>query len=333
MRDAGGGRKQTLVKDPKIEECFLTILKDRTAGDPQKEEVIWTDLSCTEIIERLNIQGIVVGRRVVKRLLKKHEYKKRKIMKRLSIGETTYRNEQFENIARLKQEYKENGNPVISCDTKKKELIGELFRSGVVYSKSEIAAFDHDFPHLARGKAIPYGIYDLTKNSAYICIGTSHDTSEFVCDSIKKWWLEIGRHDYPNVTSILTLMDGGGSNSSRHYVFKEALQNLVAEIGVEIRIAHYPPYTSKWNPIEHRLFPHITRAMQGVILKSHLMVKELLEKTKTTTGLTVIASIADKIYTTGKGYAEGFKKNMKIKFDEYLGKWNYRAVPTKFEKA
>ena len=128
-------------------------------------------------------------------------------------------------------------------------------------------------------------------------------------------------------------MDGGGSNSSRHYVFKEALQNLVTEIGVEIRIAHYPPYTSKWNPIEHRLFPHITRAMQGVILKSHLMVKELLEKTKTTTGLTVIASIADKIYTTGKGYAEGFKKNMKIKFDEYLGKWNYRAVPTNFEKA
>lgn len=333
MRDPGGGRKQTLAKDPKIEENFLTILKDHTAGDPQKEEVIWTDLSCTEIMERLKIQGIVVGRRIIKILLKKHEYKKRKIMKRLSIGETSCRNEQFENIARLKQEYKENGNPVISCDTKKKEWIGDLFRSGVVYSKSEIAAFDHDFPHLAKGKAIPYGIYDLTKNSAYICIGTSHDTSEFVCDSIKKWWIETGQRDYPNVTSILTLMDGGGSNSSRHYVFKEALQNLANEIGVEIRIAHYPPYTSKWNPIEHRLFPHITRAMQGVILKSHLMVKELLEKTKTTTGLKVIVSIADKIYVTGKGYAEGFKKNMKIKFDEYLGKWNYRAVPMQVEKA
>jgi hypothetical protein len=142
----------------------------------------------------------------------------------------------------------------------------------------------------------------------------------------------MGQYDYPNVTSILMLMDGGGSNSSRHYVFKEALQNLVDEIGVEVRIAHYPPYTSKWNPIEHRLFPHITRAMQGVLLKSHLMVKELLEKTKTTTGLKIVASIADKIYTTGKGYAEGFKENMKIKFDDYLGKWNYTAVPIQIDQ-
>jgi hypothetical protein len=311
----------------------LTILKDHTAGDPQKEEVIWTDLSCTEIMERLKTQDIIVGRRIIKRLLQKHKYKKRKIMKRLSMGEADYRNEQFENIAKLKQEYKENENPVVSCDTKKKEFIGELFRSGTTYSKVEIAAYDHDFPHLVTGKAIPYGIYDINKNSAYICIGTSHDTSEFVCDSIKKWWLEIGRYDYPNATSILLLMDGGGSNSSRHYVFKEALQNLSDEIAVEFRVAHYPPYTSKWNPIEHRLFPHITRAMQGVILKSHLMVKELLEKTKTTTGLKVIASIADKAYMTGKGYAEGFKVNMKIKFDEYLGKWNYRAVPIQIEEA
>lgn len=310
----------------------MTILKDHTAGDPQKEDVIWTDLSCTEIMEKLKIQGIIAGRRIVKRLLKKHKYKKRKIMKRLSMGETFHRNEQFENIAKLKKKYKENGNPVISCDTKKKELIGELFRPGVVYGKAEIAAFDHDFPHLAKGKAIPYGIYDVNKNSAYICIGTSHDTSEFVCDSIKKWWIEIGHYDYPSVTSILILMDGGGSNSSRHYVFKEALQNLVDEIGVEIRIAHYPPYTSKWNPIEHRLFPHITRAMQGVLLKSHLMVKELLEKTKTKTGLRVIANITDKIYSTGKGYAKGFKENMKIKFDEYLGKWNYRAVPMQIQE-
>ena len=254
-------------------------------------------------------------------------------MKRLSMGATVHRNEQFENIAKLKQKYKESRNPVISCDTKKKEWIGELFRSGVVYSKAEIAALDHDFPHLAKGKAIPYGIYDINKNSAYICIGTSHDTSEFVCDSINEWWLEVGQYEYPNATSILILMDGGGSNSSRHYVFKEALQKLVGEIGIEIRVAHYPPYTSKWNPIEHRLFPHITRAMQGVLLKSHLMVKELLEKTKTKTGLKVIATITDKIYTTGKGYAKGFKENMKIKFDDYLGKWNYRAIPIQIKEA
>lgn len=184
-----------------------------------------------------------------------------------------------------------------------------------------------------KGKAIPYGIYDINKNSAYICIGTSHDTSEFVCDSIKEWWFEVGQYEYPSASSILILMDGGGSNPARHYVFKEALQKLADELGIEIRIAHYPPYTSKWNPIEHRLFPHITRAMQGILLTSHLMVKELLEKTKTKTGIKVIATITNKIYSTGKGYAKGFKENMKIKFDDYLGKWNYRAIPTQTQQA
>ena len=304
-------------------------MKDHTAGNPQKEEIIWTDLSCIEILDRMKELGIVVGRRIIRRLFRKHNYKKRKIIKRLAIGKTLNRNEQFENISKLKQEYKDNGNPVVSCDTKKKELIGDLFRSGTVYSKTEIEAYDHDFPHLAKGTAIPYGIYDLDKNTAYINIGTSKDTGPFACDSIKKWWLEIGQYQYLNATSILILIDGGGSNSSRHYVFKEALQKLVDEIGIEIRIAHYPPYASKWNPIEHRLFPHITRAMQGALLKSHLMVKELLEKTKTKTGLKVIASIANEIYETGLKVTKGFKKNMKIIFDEYLGRWNYRAVPMK----
>lgn len=133
--------------------------------------------------------------------------------------------------------------------------------------------------------------------------------------------------DYPNATSILMLMDGGGSNSSRRYVFKEGLQNLVNEIGVEIRIAHYPPYTSKWNPIEHRVFPHVTRAMQGVILSDHNMVKQLIEKTQTKTGLSVSVSIIDKVYEIGKTATDGFKESMKIVFDELLGRWNYRAIP------
>lgn len=181
---------------------------------------------------------------------------------------------------------------------------------------------------MAKGVAIPHGIYDIKKNIAHINIGTSYETSEFACDSMKKWWLEKGQGDYPNATSILMLMDGGGSNSSRRYVFKEGLQNLADEIGVEIRIAHYPPYTSKWNPIEHRLFPHITRSMQGVLLKNHHMVKDLIEKTSTTTGLKVTASIIDKTYKLGKTATKDFKGSMKIKFDEVLGRWNYRAIPT-----
>ena len=270
---------------------------------------------------------IVVGRRIIKKLLRKHNYKKRKIQKRLSTGEVCSRNEQFENIAKLKKEYIKNKNPIISCDTKKKELIGDLHRAGATYSKVEQVSYDHDFPALSKGSAVPHAFYDVVRNEAHINIGTSHETSEFACDSIKKWWLERGQYDYPQATSILFLMDGGGSNSSRRYVFKEGLQNLVNEIGIEIRIAHYPPYTSKWNPIEHRLFPHITRSMQGVLLKDHQMVKELIEKTTTKTGLKVSASIIDRIYKTGKEATKGFKESMKIIFDEFLGKWNYRAIP------
>lgn len=303
------------------------ILKDHTAGDPQKEDVIWTDLSNTEIRERLKNTGIVVGKRVVKRLLDKHHYKKRKIQKRRSTGQVSNRNEQFENISKFRKEYSASENPIISIDTKKKEFIGDLHRAGAAYSKEEIRSYDHDFPTLAKGVAIPHGIYDVKKNKAHINIGTSYETSEFACDSLKKWWLEKGRYDYPNATSILMLMDGGGSNSSRRYLFKEGLQNLANEIGIEIRVAHYPPYTSKWNPIEHRLFPHITRSMQGVLLKDHNMVKELLEKTTTQKGLKVSASIMHRIYEKGKKVTKGFKETMKIIFDEFLGKWNYRAVP------
>lgn len=277
----------------------------------------------------MKIKGIIVSRRSVRKLLKKNGYKKRKIIKRTAINSSDNRNEQFENISKIKNQYIDIGNPVISCDTKKKEFIGDLFRKGEAYSKSEMTSYDHDFPSLATGTVIPYGIYDISKNSAYVNIGTSCDTSEFATDSIKEWWLHRGKQDYPNATSILVLVDGGGSNSSRVYLFKEALQTLVNEIGVEIRIAHYPPYTSKWNPIEHRLFPHVTRAMEGVILKNHEHAKELIEKTTTKTGLSVFANVTKKIYAYGKKVAEGFKENMKIIFDDYLASWNYKAVPVR----
>jgi hypothetical protein len=206
-------------------------------------------------------------------------------------------------------------------------LIGNLYREGKLYTQEALKVFDHDFPYLSKGVIIPYGIYDIATNHGFVVIGTSKDTSEFVCDCIKAWWLKVGIKKYPQASSILALADGGGSNSSRHYIFKEDLQKLVDELGIEIRIAHYPPYTSKWNPIEHRMFPHVTRAMQGVILKSHSMVKQLIEKTKTKQGLRVQVEISEKEYQIGRKYAKGYKENMKIIFDKYLGNWNYRAVP------
>lgn len=202
-----------------------------------------------------------------------------------------------------------------------------MFRDGKIYTVKTIKVYDHDFPSLAEGVAIPHTIYDIKYNEAYVCIGTSHDTSEFSCESIRHWWREYGMKLYPTSTSILMLMDGGGSNSSRSHIFKHDLQILSEEIGIEIRVAHYPPYTSKWNPIEHRVFPHITRSLQGVILTSHILVQELVEKTTTSTGLKVFACIVNKVYEVGRKVVDGFKESMRIIFDKHLGQWNYVAKP------
>jgi hypothetical protein len=164
-------------------------------------------------------------------------------------------------------------------------------------------------------------------NEAYMIIGTSKDTSEFWCDCFKDWWNNYGKINYSEATEILALLDGGGSNSSRSYIFKEELQKLSNEIGVKIRIAHYPPYTSKYNPIEHRVFCHITRACQGVVFSSIEIVKELINKTSTKTGLKVFSKIKNDIYKTGKKTNEYFKKNMEIVFESVLGKWNYIVEP------
>jgi hypothetical protein len=238
-----------------------------------------------------------------------------------------HRNAQFENIARLRAVHAAAGNPVISMDTKKKEYLGNFYRDGHLYTTEELQVYDHDFNSQAEGIVIPHGIYDVQRNTGYINLGTSHDTSEFACDCIRNWWHSQGRLEYPTATSILVLCDGGGSNNSRHYIFKQDLQALADELGIEIRIAHYPPYTSKYNPIEHRLFPHVTRACQGVVFKSVEVVKELMEKTHTRQGLKVTVQIVDQVYQTGRRAAKGFKETMRIVFDEFLPQWNYTAVP------
>lgn len=202
-----------------------------------------------------------------------------------------------------------------------------MYREGKTYTTGTIEVYDHDFPSLATAKAIPHGIYDLQYNLGYIQIGTSHETSEFACDSIRYWWEHYGQWLYPKATGILILCDCGGSNNARHYLFKEQLQQLANELNLEIRIAHYPPYTSKYNPIEHRLFPHLSRVCQGVILTSIEMVKDLMATASTRTGLKVFTTILDKGYQTGKQVTEEFKENMKIVFDDYLPQWNYKAVP------
>ena len=206
-------------------------------------------------------------------------------------------------------------------------MIGNLYRAGTTYNTCPIEVLDHDFPSLAEGVAIPHGLYDIAKNVGFIQIGTSHDTSQFACDSIRYWWDNYGKNHYQLASSILILCDGGGSNSSRYYVFKEALQKLVNHIGIEIRIAHYPPYTSKYNPIEHRLFPHLSRACRGVIFESVDTVSKFMALATTLKGLRVFTTILDRTYKTGQKVAEGFKETMKIVFDDFLPQWNYTATP------
>jgi Rhodopirellula transposase DDE domain len=266
---------------------------------------------------------------VVKQLLRKHGYVTRKARKSKAMGGHADRNGQFENIARLKREYLESDDPIVSMDTKKKEMIGNFYRAGHLLTQGVIETLDHDFPSFASGVIIPHGFYDVKQNAGHVNLGTSRDTGEFACDSIERWWERTGRVLYPRASSILLLCDGGGSNSSTQYLFKEDLQRLVDRLGIEIRVAHYPPYCSKYNPIEHRLFPHLTRACQGVIFESVGLVKELMERARTSTGLRVTVDILDKVYRTGREYAAGFKEGMKIVFDVILPKWNYRAVPSR----
>jgi hypothetical protein len=317
-----------IAVSPALEENFFKVLQDHTAGDPMRAEVKWTNLSRGQISHRLGELGTPASRQVVSQLLRKHRYRRRKALKKTTMGpRNPNRNAQFENIARLKKRYLKAGRPVLSMDTKKKELLGNFYRDGKIDTQETIETNDHDFGSAAVGKVIPHGLYDVGKNQGYIHLNTSHDTSELACDSIAAWWEKEGRADYPRAKKLLLLCDGGGSNSATMYLFKEDLQKLANRLGIEIRVAHYPPYCSKYNPIEHRLFPHLTRACRGVIFHTLEIVRYYMAKAETTTGLKVKVSILEKVYETGRKYAAGFKKTMKIVFDKLLPKWNYRAIP------
>lgn len=312
---------------PKLEENFFEVLRHYTAGDPMREEVQWTNLTQKEIAERLAKTSTPVSTTVVKQLLDDF-FVRRKARKVKTMGHAVCRNEQFENIARLRDEYWDSPHPIISMDSKKKELLGTYYRDGHLYTVDPLEVYDHDFAHAADGVIIPHGFYDLKRNVGHINLGISHDTSQFACDSLMHWWRVHGRRHYPAATSLLLLCDGGGSNASRRYLFKEELQRVADGLGLEIRVAHYPPYCSKYNPIEHRLFPHVTRACQGVIFDCLETVKQLMKKTSTRTGLRVTVNVLKKAYETGLKYTADFKETMRIAFDEVLPQWNYRAIPS-----
>jgi len=299
-----------------------------TAGCPMNEAVKWTYLTQEEIVEKLADRDIKVSVFMVRTLLKIHGIRSYKMNKSEIIDDVAGRNRQFDRIGQLVQQFHQEGQPVTSIDSKKKEPLGSLYRPGQVYSDRPLTVYDHDYTSLQIGLVVPHGIYDILRNEALMNLNTSKDTAEFVYDSLLYWWQQYGQIHYPNAKKWLILCDGGGSNNCRHYVFKEAIQKLANTIGIQIRIAHYPTYCSKYNPIEHRVFPYITKALQGIPLDSVQTVKELIEsRAKTKTGLKVFANILDKEYQIGNKASDEFRNNIPIIFDELLPKWNYQAVP------
>ena len=327
VRKPGGGRKKTEVKHAALMQQVHDTIKDRTAGDPMREDVVWTDVTPQEIADSLHAQAVSVGPRIVRRILDTLGFARRQMAKVLPGGASPHRDAQFRHVSHLIQEFLEAGNPVLSIDTKKKECLGTLYRDGKVYCQQAIPVFDHDFPSLARGVIIPHGIYDLAQNHGWIHLGRSHDTTACACESLRVFWHSDGQRLYPNASAILLLCDGGGSNSAHKHLFKEDLQDVVNDLGVTIRVAHYPAYCSKFNPIERRLFSHVTRACQGVVFDSLHTVLGLIQKTKTQQGLAVTVRVLDTLYETGRKVSDAFKQHMPIVFDTVLPKWNYWAVP------
>jgi len=324
---SGGRSKKKIESEPELEQNLKTILEVRTAGDPDDKDVLWTDLSPRQIAEAAEDMGTPVSPPVVHAWREEQKLARRKIEKVLAGGNHPDRDAQFRRIAELKAEYSAAGNPVFSLDTKAKEHLGQLFREGRVWTQQPFKAFDHDFPSWATGVVIPHGIYDLVRNRGRVNIGLSHDTSQFACDSFRWYWNRIGRRCYPDATSILLLCDCGGSNSAAQYLFKHELQRLVNDLGIEIRVAHYPSYCSKFNPIERRFFPHVTRACQGMLFDTLDTVVGLMRKASTTTGLQTTVNVIRRVYEIGRKVADGFKTATPIFFDNLLPKWNYIAQP------
>jgi hypothetical protein len=289
--------------------------------------MLYTDLSPATLSVELAAMGTPVSDETIREWMDDEGLKLRKISKVLAGGSSPDRNAQFERIGELIDQYTAAGNPWFSVDTKAKEHLGRLFRAGRVRCSKAFQAFDHDFPSWADGVIIPHGIYDQVRNCGHVNLGLSHDTSQFACDSLQWYWNRIGKQCYPDASSMLLLFDCGGSNAANTYIFKHYLQRLADRIGMKIRVAHYPSYCSKYNKIERRLFPHITRACTGMLFDSLDTVMRLMRGATTSTGLKTTVNVIRRAYEIGQNATDQIKQNLKIVFDRLLPKWNYTAIP------
>jgi hypothetical protein len=312
---------------PQLAENFERVVAEHTAGDPLHADVKWTNLTQQQIAAGLDEAGTGVSVFVVRKLLKRFGYRRRKASKVLSLGKHPDADAQFAEIAKQRKKFLGAGQPVLSIDTKKKELLGNFARPGELYAAEAVKVFDHDFGGRKRGVVIPHGIYDVGLNRGHVTLGTSHDTSQFAIDSLLEWWRLHGRQQYPQACELLLLCDGGGSNGHRVRAFKVELQRFANVTGWTVQVAHYPPYKSKYNPIEHRMFPHVDRSYRGVILQSVETVRDLVASTFTAGGLEVTASILRGVYQTGRKLASNALDNLRCLAHKTLPAWNYRIAP------
>jgi transposase len=328
VRAKGAGRKLAELNQAGLSEALDRLIDPQTRGDP--ESVLrWTSKSTTKLAGELRKQGFSLSADTVGRLLRGSGYSLQSTRKRLEGASHSDRNEQFERISALTKTAKRRQSPVISVDTKKKELVGRFSNAGREWQpSSEPEAVNvHDFPVPGQGKAIPYGIYDVGRNEGFVSVGITADTAEFAVASIRLWWRKLGRRRYAHTRDLLITADCGGSNSYRCRLWKVQLQAFADETGLRVRVAHYPPGTSKWNKIEHRLFCQITTNWRGRPLTSYQTVVDLIGATKTNTGLKVYAHLDTRSYKKGREVSDAELETIRIKRDTFHGEWNYVFVP------
>ncbi len=330
VRHPGAGRPKIEKTQPGVKKALERLVSPHTRGDPMSP-LHWTCKSKAHLAAALSKEGFFVSATTVGHLLHELGYSLQSVRKSREGTSHPDRNAQFEHINAMAADFQKRNQPVISVDTKKKELVGDFKNAGQEWQPKETPekVQVHDFPDDAVGKAIPYGVYDMARNEAWVSIGQDHDTPAFAVASIRQWWRTMGQPSYPNATELLIAAGAGGSNGYRPREWKLELQRFADETRLHIAVCHFPPGTSKWNKIEHRLFCHITQNWRGRPLVSYATVVNLVGSTHTATGLHVRAKLDSKRYPTGGKISNAEIKGLSLKKSTFHGEWNYKLSPRK----
>ncbi|MBF8273284.1 MAG: Rhodopirellula transposase family protein [Magnetococcales bacterium] len=334
IRAKGGGRRRLTTNDPTLLRDLDALVEPMTRGDSQSP-LRWTCKSTPRLAKELVEQGHQVSQRTVCDLLAQLEYSLQSTRKTREGNQHPDRDAQFNHIAAMAAEYQMTGDPVISVDTKKKELIGDFKNGGQEWqpqgSPEEVCV--HDFIDKKLGKVAPYGVYDVAANCGWVSVGINHDTAEFAVESIRRWWREMGQPMYSNARRLLITADGGGSNGYRVRLWRVQLQKLADELRLVVQVCHLPPGTSKWNKIEHRMFCHITNNWRGRPLLSREVVVNLIGSTTTETGLHIQSRLDENVYEAGIKVSDQEIERLAIERDQFHGEWNYRLMPRECQSA